>query len=140
MAWRLASNATSCSTPPAGAKASSTENEYFIGSIVACKDPHGTYQLIDGQQRLTTLYLFLCLLRDYMKRHGLTVQDSLRGMIGSPQTDDYGNEKFQYRLSLQYEDSRGILEKIAAGQTAIESIAADTHSIRNLLDAYATLD
>lgn len=32
-------------------------SEYFIGSLVVCPEPNGTYQLIDGQQRMTTSYL-----------------------------------------------------------------------------------
>lgn len=116
------------------------EREYFIGSIVVCRDGQAIYQLIDGQQRLTTIYLFLCVLRDFMIRHGLTVQDSLKGMIGSPHTDDYGNEKFQYRLYLQYDDSRGVLETIAEGKVPLSEIKTETESIGNLLNAYVTLD
>jgi uncharacterized protein with ParB-like and HNH nuclease domain len=29
--------------------------EYFLGSVVACKGDDGTFKLIDGQQRMTTL-------------------------------------------------------------------------------------
>ena len=31
--------------------------EYFIGSIVVCPGPDGVLDLIDGQQRMTTLYI-----------------------------------------------------------------------------------
>ena len=34
--------------------------EYFIGSLVVCPGNDGTLDLIDGQQRMTTSYLFLC--------------------------------------------------------------------------------
>lgn len=34
-----------------------SEAEYFLGSIVVFRDESGTSQLIDGQQRLTTVYL-----------------------------------------------------------------------------------
>jgi uncharacterized protein with ParB-like and HNH nuclease domain len=41
--------------------------EYFIGSIVVCPDGKGTFQLIDGQQRLTANYLILCAIRDCLR-------------------------------------------------------------------------
>src|SRR5437899_83764 len=41
------------------------DDEYFLGSIVACPgEKNGTLTLIDGQQRLTTIYLVLCCIRD----------------------------------------------------------------------------
>jgi hypothetical protein len=38
---------------------------YFLGSVVLIKDPHGVEaDIVDGQQRLTTLTILLCVLRD----------------------------------------------------------------------------
>jgi len=41
--------------------------EYFIGSIVTYQDDDEIYQLIDGQQRLTTVYVALCGIRDVLR-------------------------------------------------------------------------
>src|SRR5260221_3860544 len=38
--------------------------EYFIGSLVLYQDAEGIFQLIDGQQRATTLFIILCVLRE----------------------------------------------------------------------------
>jgi uncharacterized protein with ParB-like and HNH nuclease domain len=38
--------------------------EYFIGTIVVYEDTGGIFQLIDGQQRTTTLFIILCVLRE----------------------------------------------------------------------------
>ena len=38
--------------------------EYFIGSIVVCPRKDGAFDLIDGQQRTTTLFVTLCAIRD----------------------------------------------------------------------------
>ena len=35
---------------------------YFLGSLVVWQKPNGVWEVIDGQQRLTTLYLLLCAL------------------------------------------------------------------------------
>lgn len=44
---------------------SGSASEYFIGSIVVHVRDKGVYELIDGQQRMTTAYLVLCAVRDY---------------------------------------------------------------------------
>ena len=43
-------------------------SEYFLGSIVVCRADDGTFSLIDGQQRMTTIYLVLCAIRDLTQR------------------------------------------------------------------------
>ena len=47
------------------------DREYFIGSIVACKDTAGVYQLIDGQQRMTTIFLVVCAIRGQLAELGV---------------------------------------------------------------------
>jgi uncharacterized protein with ParB-like and HNH nuclease domain len=42
--------------------------EYFIGTVVVCPGSGEVLQLIDGQQRMTTLFLTLCAIRDRIKR------------------------------------------------------------------------
>lgn len=37
----------------------SEKREYFLGCVVSCKDEAGKQEIIDGQQRLTTLFLIL---------------------------------------------------------------------------------
>ena len=106
--------------------------EYFIGSIVVCPGKDGLYDLIDGQQRLTTLYITLCSIRDRLnalKDNGL---DTLNRQISSASTDIAGNETQRYRLDLQYEDSGEALVCIATGETSNES----TKSIRNIGNAH----
>lgn len=43
------------------ATSESNSNNYYIGTLIVCKikDDPETYEVIDGQQRLTTLYLLL---------------------------------------------------------------------------------
>jgi hypothetical protein len=114
--------------------------EYFIGSIVVCADGEGTLQLIDGQQRLTTNYLVLCAARDYLAKLKAPASTTLETQIGAasmnPQT---GEDVFRYRLTLQYEDSDGILAKIAKASESVESLDRTTESVKAILNAYGTV-
>lgn len=47
-------------------------DDYFIGSMVLFQSTHGLQGIVDGQQRLTTITLLLCILRDELVRAGMT--------------------------------------------------------------------
>jgi hypothetical protein len=111
--------------------------EYFLGSVVACKADDGTYQLIDGQQRMTTIYLILCVLRDNFKEIGAERSKVLESQIADSAIDPRSyTEVERYRVTLQYEDSAGVLEKVAGGNTPLAGIAESTDSVTNILAAY----
>lgn len=111
--------------------------EYFLGSIVSCKGEDGTFQLIDGQQRLTTLYLILCMIRDAFKDNAATPSKVLDSQIACAATDPRTYEEIERpRLALQYEDSDGVLDKIAYGTVPIETIPQTTSSVRKIISAY----
>ena len=107
--------------------------EYFIGSIVVCPGNNSVLEVIDGQQRMTTLFLTLCAIRDRIKGQS---PGSLDSQISAISTDTAGCDHFRYRLVLQYEDSGDILVHIANG-TLSEADDKSTLSITNIRNAYA---
>jgi len=110
--------------------------EYFLGSIVACKSEDGTFQLIDGQQRVTTLYLILCVVRDVLRVSGSPPSKVLDSQIADAAIDPRTYEEIdRFRVTLQYQDSEGVLGKIASGNTALNAIPERTASVRNILSA-----
>ncbi|MCD6327067.1 DUF262 domain-containing protein [bacterium] len=114
--------------------------EYFLGSVVACQAPDGTYQLIDGQQRMTTLYLVLCAIRDALDRICKKQNKVLNAMISDAAIDPRTFEVVErYRITLQYEDSEGVLERIAAGACPVDDIPDTTASVRNIKSAYQSV-
>jgi hypothetical protein len=113
------------------------QDEYFIGSIVACRESSGTFQLIDGQQRMTTIFLVVCAIRDRLLKLQQQPSQALQNFIRAVSMDSLtGKDVARYRLALQYEDSRGVLETIADGQQSIDQIELSTSSIRHIVEAY----
>ena len=112
--------------------------EYFIGSIVVCPGPDGVLELIDGQQRMTTLFLTLCAIRDHVNKLGKQPPGALASQIAATSTDAAGNDHFRHRLDLQYEDSGDILVKIAEGNLS-DTNGRVTRSITNIRTAYEVI-
>ena len=114
--------------------------EYFLGTIVVCKDNSGIYQLIDGQQRMTTIYLILCAARDVITEAG----DEPTRVLCTQIVDTYldaktGNDIERHRLTLQYEDSDGVLEKMVKKAELLTDIQEKTVSVKNIIAAYDTI-
>jgi hypothetical protein len=110
-----------------------TAPEYFIGSIVVCPGEGGVLELIDGQQRMTTLFVVLCAIRDRIRELGQTPSAAIGHQIAAETVDAAGRDVFRYRLDLQYEDSGDVLELVAKGQIPPEPAA--TRSIANIINA-----
>lgn len=109
--------------------------EYFIGSVVVCPSSDGVFDLIDGQQRMTTLFVTLCAIRDRIAALGESPSSALEKMIADSSDDANGNSTFRYRLDLQYADSGEVLIGIAKGQ-ADPTNGKETRSIRNIVNAH----
>lgn len=107
--------------------------EYFIGSIVVCPGRDGVLELIDGQQRMTTIYIMLCAIRDRLEEIHAPASSVLNAQIADAAVDVSGEERRRYRLDLQYEDSGDALTALADGE-AIE--APSTQSMRNMQNAH----
>ncbi|NOU00451.1 MAG: DUF262 domain-containing protein [Gallionella sp.] len=116
---------------------SPTQSEYFIGSIVAYKE-NDVFQLIDGQQRITSLFIALCAFRDRRKdledRVSLNI---LEKMIQDEVDDENGIPCVRLRLKPLYEDAGDALNGIASGEQ-FPSTKKLPNSAQNMLEAYAT--
>lgn len=114
--------------------------EYFLGSIVVCYDQEGIFQLIDGQQRMTTIYLVLCAARDALleanDKPTRVLEAQLSDVYSDPRT---GDDVERHRMTLQYEDSDGILEKLIKADQPASSLPQTTESVGKILTAYRTI-
>lgn len=115
------------------------DSEYFIGSIVVCRNAQGVFELIDGQQRMTTIFLLLCAIRDTLSAAKEATGRALEGMIYDTRPGDDGLDVPAFRLLLQYDDSRDILIRIG-GHGDPGTLGRDsTESMRCIAEAYRTL-
>ena len=112
------------------------QSEYFIGSIVTCPGRTGKLDLIDGQQRMTTLFVVFCAIRDRMEALGDKNTSAIGRLIAEESTDEWGNDVFQPRLDPQYEDAGDVFIKLVDGKKPSKS--AQTRSMRNIANAYYT--
>lgn len=109
--------------------------EYFIGSTVVFKDNNGSYELIDGQQRTTTLFLIICALKSVYKEWDLDT-DTLDRMIKDKTVNALGDSIDKYKLELQYKDSSNILNIISSLSDRPENLKG---SAERLFNAYENI-
>ena len=91
-------------------------SEYFLGTIVAIEGTDsGTLSVVDGQQRLTTTYLLLAAIRDYLleRKIGEEISTSLQNsyLFSSDR-----REGFKQRLALNTDD-RVFFKKLTSKNT-----------------------
>ncbi|MGI0482073.1 DUF262 domain-containing protein [Geminocystis sp. CENA526] len=120
------------------------KTEYFLGSIVVYPDSNNdkqTFQLIDGQQRLTTIYLIFCSIRDLIQKLGdnsKAIENYLQGTVQNAET---GEDIDKPRLSLQYDSSgQKIFSYYLLGKTIEKLLLESSPSADNLVKARKTID
>jgi uncharacterized protein with ParB-like and HNH nuclease domain len=118
-------------------------SEYFLGSIVVCPDhtdDKKTFQLIDGQQRLTTIYLVFCAIRENIYKLGDKSKAIEHLITGVTQDIKTGDDIDKSRLSLQYDSSGAtVLELILSKQKLERSLRNLSPSAKNLYEAWETI-
>ena len=123
-----------------------TTREYFVGTVLV--SPTGEkhhYEVIDGQQRLTTFFLLLCALKHRFQ--GEPQRETISGLISTSYTDNDGETRTSLKLEPRYENADEIIAKLVAldadpiaVRTRIQAAGiASFGSLENLVNAYGTL-
>src|SRR6201996_9820402 len=85
--------------------------EYFIGTVlVSPTQQKNHYEVIDGQQRLTTFFLLLCALKQLFR--GEPQVQVLNGLIATSYTDSDGNARTSLKLEPCYENAGEVVKKL----------------------------
>ena len=123
-----------------------TTREYFIGTVlVSPTDQKNHYEVIDGQQRLTTFFLLLCALKHLFQ--GEPQRQMIAGLISTSYVDSDGEVCTTLKLEPRYESAGEVMAKLVeldaepmAVRTGIQASGiASFGSLENLVNAYSTL-
>lgn len=120
--------------------------EYFIGMVlVSPTKQKNQFEVIDGQQRLTTFFLLLCVLRhifrDEPQRQAFDI------LISTSYTDSDGETQTSLKLNPRYENAGEVMTHVVeldadpqALQTSIQAAGIPRFgSLENLINAYSTI-
>jgi uncharacterized protein with ParB-like and HNH nuclease domain len=107
------------------------QESYFIGSIIIVKNKN-KYDVIDGQQRLTTITLTLCAIRDLLSNQELTElqKNHLNTVNNLLYSFDSDTEQLLVRLELQYDESKGFLDSLIKKEQYIGEVTASIQKMR----------
>lgn len=123
-----------------------TTREYFIGTVlVSPTEQKNHYEVIDGQQRLTTFFLLLCALKHLFR--GEPQRQMISGLISTSYVDSDGEVRTTLKLEPRYESAGEVMAKLVeldaepmAVRAGIQSSGITSFgSLENLVNAYSTL-
>ena len=114
-------------------KSFSTYKPYYLGEIVLWTRGDGGYNIIDGQQRITTLTLLLIYIM--RKFEGNSAEKLPSGLESLVFNDDSGEPD----LNLCVPERQECMMALLAGED-YEIKETDTPSVKNLLDRYADIE
>jgi hypothetical protein len=123
-----------------------TTREYFIGTVlVSPTEQKNHYEVIDGQQRLTTFFLLLCALKHLFQ--GEPQRQMISGLISTSYVDSDGEVRTTLKLEPRYESAGEVMAKLVeldaepmAVRAGIQSSGITSFgSLENLVNAYSTL-
>jgi hypothetical protein len=127
-----------------------TTREYFIGTVlVSPTDKKNQYEVIDGQQRLTTFFLLLCALK-YLFQYEFkdeAQRQMISGLISTSYVDSDGEVCTNLKLDPRYENAGEVMAKLVEMDTKPYDVRASIQaagiasfgSLENLVNAYSTL-
>ena len=120
--------------------------EYFIGTVlVSPTDQKSHYEVIDGQQRLTTFFLLLCALKHLFQ--GEPQRQMISGLISTSYVDSDGEVRTNLKLEPRYENAGEVMARLVELDADPQVVRAGIQaagiasfgSLENLVNAYSTL-
>ena len=123
-----------------------SSREYFIGTVlVSPTEQKSHYEVIDGQQRLTTFFLLLCALKHMFR--GEPQRETVSRLISTSYTDSDGETVSSLKLEPRYETAGEVMAKLVeldaeplAVRAGIQAAGITSFgSLENLVNAYGTI-
>lgn len=104
---------------------------YFLGSIVLIKDPSSTQkpsQVVDGQQRLTTLTILLCILRELAADADKDMQQEMHEYVCQVGKKAAGTTD-RFRLSLRDRDRKFFIDNVQNQGKLVDFLGCDKEGL-----------
>jgi len=126
---------------------SGSDGEYFIGMVlVSPGSERNQFEVIDGQQRLTTFFLMLCALRNRFQSSGKHHQ-MVNTLISTSYANKAGEIEECLKLEPRYENADELMSCLVATDDTPEKVSIAVQksniprfgSLDNLLNAYGTV-
>lgn len=99
---------------------------YFLGAIILTKHEDGYFEVVDGQQRLTTLTILLCVIRDLYLKKDNVLSNAVKSLV---------EDKYRLRLITQsnYQNrfEKEILDKVKFPQARLSKKEQEKDSLTN---------
>jgi hypothetical protein len=120
--------------------------EYFIGTVLVSPGTEKDhYEVIDGQQRLTTLFLLLCALKKTFADD--QQRKMLSDLISTSYVDSAGNIKTSLKLEPRYESAGEVMAKLVELDPEPQALRAGIQaagirsfgSLERMVNAYYTI-
>ncbi|MCK9558045.1 MAG: DUF262 domain-containing protein [Candidatus Cloacimonetes bacterium] len=123
-----------------------SKTEYFVGTVIVT--PRGSvnqYDVIDGQQRLTTFYLILCAMKALFDQR--EEENEINSLLSSSKVLDTGKTKKILKLEPKYDGAFEIIQCIIkvngdslTTTKAIKASGVNTYgALKNIVNAYVTI-
>jgi len=109
----------------------SKQENYFLGAIVLTNGGDGNYLIVDGQQRITTLTIFISALRFALKPTEPDLSSFLEKYIVDRRMSKVKIE-LSSRLSFGEDSADQAITKLAEGASSIEEVESDTDTAKNI--------
>ncbi len=123
-----------------------SKTEYFVGTVIVTpRELNNQYDVIDGQQRLTTFYLILCALKALLDLK--QEENEINSLISSSRVLDSGKTKKILKLEPRYDGALEIVQCIIkvnseplTTKKAIQAAGINTYgALKNIVEAYGTV-
>ncbi len=122
-------------------------SDYFLGSIIVCppdEKAENRFELIDGQQRLTTIFLFAKAVINFAESEGprlknhKNISEILNTVNKLNKQYDNSADTYNLKLDLQYEHNSLFLKKLSElkEDSIIQIELKESSSIKRMKDAY----
>lgn len=123
-----------------------SKTEYFVGTIIVTpRESNNQFDVIDGQQRLTTFYLILCAMKALFDLRD--EENEINSLISSSKVLDTGKTKKILKLEPRYDGAFEIIQCIIkensnslTTEKAIKASGINTFgALKNIVNAYGTV-